>query len=361
MLLLFSALLLAGPPQQLRDGLKWLQVDLYEQSPEDQAEWEANRYAANAVRLDLASVTLQELYSVQEAQANLHALPWLTFHLDARDDNTREARVTRFDADLFFRVAPFLWLAASGSPDILKDRGALGVGALLLSSDARRYLALRAVDDRPFYNGKNGIGAHRDDLVFRGLAEGRWEQGRASVWVRADLGTPSVIHLPAAQLEADERNDLDAHLRFAGPAALDLRVTARALQSADAVSSLRQGFVFARAAALVPLHPRWKLRLTALGVRELSRGVADSGPFSLSRSDAGVRGAALFSFTDEVRAEGGYAVVNTWLPGDVSWTDKLFISARYAPSARAYLRFLISKELHGGNFGGMNGELGVRF
>ena len=71
--------------------------------------------------LDLGSVTLKELFAVQEAQANLRATPWLGFHLDVQDDGTREAEVARFAADVLFRVAKGVEIGVSGTPDVVKQ------------------------------------------------------------------------------------------------------------------------------------------------------------------------------------------------------------------------------------------------
>jgi hypothetical protein len=360
----------AAPPDELFDTLKWIHYDLYDQAPEDQARWEANRYTGQAVRLVLGSVTEQELFSVQEAQLNLRPLPWFSFHFDLRDDNTREVEVARFQGDMLFRLAPGFEVSISGSPDAWKDRGALGLGALFISADRARYLAVRLLDDRPLYNGKNREGGVRESLVFRAQSEGRWARDKLSAWMRADLATPSEIHYPDAppegvQAQGEQRSDVETHLRWEGAGAIDLRVTGRRIDR-DSVaqlvpSLLRRGFVFARGAALWPLGPRWKIRLTALGAAENARGLQ----WQFSRHDAGLRAGAVFAPVEALYFEAGYAAALSLqnLDGADSgtWADKSYLQCRWAPSARVHLRLLVSRRIFSGGFFGMNGELGVIF
>lgn len=372
MVVLVAAAARASPPEELYDPVKTIEYDLYDFSPEDQAAWEASRYAGNAARLNLGSVTLKELFAVQQLQGNLRAAPWLLFHLDVHDDRTREAEVARFSADAFFRVAPGLELAASGSPDLRKQDSALGAAALLTSPDRARYAMVRVLADRtPFEDG----GARRDRIVWRAQTEARWAQGAFSGWLRADLGTPDAISYalaPASGIEAtsEQRSDVDAHLRWAvGRAAAGLRVTARRLDSSRngprSDFSLRRGFGYLRAYLLAPILPRLQVRGVALGWAEKARGADLDGSYTFHRWDAGGRLGAVFIPQDEWKIEAGYALVHSAqrTAGAVESRigDKIYGSAQWLPSERVRLRFLISKEIASGNFGGMNGELGVLF
>jgi hypothetical protein len=386
----------AAPPDELFDPLKAIEYDLYDFAPEDQALWEASRYSAHAVRIDLGSVTLKELFAVQEAQANLRAASWLGFHLDVQDDGTREAEVSRFAADVLFRVAPGVEVGVSGTPDVVKQDTALGGAILLTSSDRTRYAVLRLLDDAAFFNLQNPSGAHRDSAALRAQAEARWETGPWSFWLRADLGTPLEVRFASAppqgvQATSDQRSDVDLHLRWSeGRSSLGIRFTGRRLDFArteqNQESALRRGFGYARAYALVPLAPRLQLRAVALGWGERARGRDSGTAYELSRWDFGARVGAVWAPADEWRLEGGYVRLHSaqeltvpmpLLPGAPPgpvvvnlgpvresldrWGDKAYAGVRWQPRDRVILRFLLSHQVTTGTFGGFTGGFEVIF
>jgi len=363
----------AEPPDELFDPLKAIEYDLYDFTPEEQALWEESRWSANAARLDLGSVTLKELFAVQELQANVRALPWLAFHLDVQDDRTREAEVARLSADVLFQIAPGLELAVSGTPDVVKQDSAIGLGVVLTSSDRTRYAVLRILDDAAFFNLQNPDGAHRDSPVWRAQAEARWATGPFSAWGRTDLGTNSSVRFGLApgqgvRATSDQRSDLEAHVRWAeGGAAAGLRVTARRLDTAQTTqeqqSALRRGFAYARAYLLAPVLPRLALRAGALGWREKARGTSGGSGYDLSRWDLGGRLGALFRPDENWAFEAGYARVYSAqeLSGTRldQWADKAYGSVRWAPRERVRLFFLVSHQVTTGDFGGFNGGFQV--
>ncbi|HYZ90112.1 MAG TPA: hypothetical protein VE620_12510 [Myxococcales bacterium] len=383
----------AAPPAELFDPLKSIEYDLYDFAPEDQALWEASRYSAHGVRVDLGSVTLKELFAVQEAQANLQAASWLGFHLDVQDDGTREAEVSRFAADVLFRVAPGVEVGVSGAPDVVKQDTALGGAILLTSRDRTRYAVVRVLDDAALFNLQNPSGAHRDSTALRAQTEARWESGAWSSWLRADLGTPLEVRYPAAppqglQGASEQRSDLDAHLRWAeGRTAAGIRFTGRRLDFArtQAVqeSALRRGFGYGRAYLLFPLTSQVQLRAVALGWGERARGRDADGPYEFSRWDFGGRAGAVWAPGEEWRLEAGYVRVHSAQdltvpapslpPGPTTvnlspvrthfdeWGDKAYGSVRWQPRDRVILRFLLSHEVSTGRFGGFNGGLEVIF
>jgi len=364
----------AAPPDELFDPLKAIEYDLYDFAPEEQAAWEASRYAANAVRLDLGSVTLEELFAIQQAQANLRALSWLGFHLDVQDDRTREAEVARFSADMLFRLVPGLELAVSGTPDVVKQDSAVGGALLLTSEDRTRYALVRLLDDAAFFNLQNPSGARRDSPVWRAQAEARWAAGALSAWARADLGTKSDVHFPSAppqgvQRTSDERSDIEAHLRWAqGGTAAGLRVTARRLDFARTEQerdfALRRGFAYARAYLLAPVLPGLAVRAVLLGWREQAHGFDGGSPYRFSRWDLGGRAGAVWT-PGEWTFEGGYSRLHSAQDLDGAalgqWADKVYGTARWAPRERVRLHFLISHQVTTGDFGGFNGGLEVIF
>src|SRR5258707_2731101 len=69
--LLIGRTALAQSTNELFDVIKFLQYDIYDYRPEEQAAWEESRYSKQALRVDLGSVTLKELFAIAEAQANL--------------------------------------------------------------------------------------------------------------------------------------------------------------------------------------------------------------------------------------------------------------------------------------------------
>jgi len=365
----------AAPPDELFDPLKAIEYDLYDFAPEEQAGWEASRYAANAVRLDLGSVTLKELFAVQEAQANLRALPWLGFHLDVQGDRTREAEVARFSADVLLRVAPGVELAVSGTPDVVKQDSAIGGALLLTSSDRARYAVVRLLDDAAFFNLQNPSGARRDAPVWRAQAEARWADGPFSAWGRADLGTANEVRYASAQPQgvqatSDQRSDVEAHLRWAERGfAAGLRLSARRLDTArtaqGAETALRRGFAYARAYLLAKVLPRLALRAVALGWRERARGLDAGARYQVSRSDLGARLGAVWTPGEEWIFEAGYVRVHSAQDRDGApldqWGDKAYGTARWSPRARVHLHFLISHQVTTGAFGGFSGGLEVLF
>ncbi|MFL5312849.1 MAG: hypothetical protein ACJ79H_20650 [Myxococcales bacterium] len=365
----------AAPPDELFDPLKAIEYDLYDFAPEEHAAWEASRYVDNAVRLDLGSVTLKELFAVQEAQANLRALPWLGFHLDVQDDRTREAEVARFSADVLLRVAPGVELAVSGTPDVVKQDSAIGGALLLTSADRSRYAIVRLLDDAAFFNLQNPSGARRDAPVWRAQAEARWAEGPFSAWARADLGTANEVRYAAAPPEAvqatsDQRSDLEGHLRWAAQGfAAGIRLSARRLDTARTAQSsetaLRRGFVYARGYLLAKVSPRLALRAVALGWRERARGLDAGVRYALSRWDLGARLGAVWTAGEEWVVEGGYVRLHSAQDLDGAsidqWGDKAYGTVRWAPRARVRLHFLISHQVTTGGFGGFNGGLEVIF
>jgi hypothetical protein len=311
----------AVPPEELFDPLKSIEYDLYDFAPEDQAIWEASRYSAHAVRLDLGSVTLKELFAIQEAQANLRATPWLGF------------------------------------------------------SDRTRYAVVRLLDDAAFFNLQNPSGAHRDSPVLRAQAESRWQAGPSSLWLRADLGTSSAIRFPSAppqgvQATSDQRSEVDAHLRWSeGSSSAGIRFTARRLDRARTEqgreSALRRGLGFARAYFLLPVLPRLQIRGVALGWGEQARGLDAGAPYQLTRWDFGGRLGAVWAPEEHWRVEGGYVRVHSAQTFEsVStgrWGDKAYTTVRWQPRDRVILRFLISHQVTTGAFGGFDGGFEVIF
>src|SRR5258707_4229863 len=163
--LLICRAALAQSTNELFDVIKFLEYDIYDYRPEEQAAWEEFRYSKQALRVDLGSVTLKELFAIAEAHANFRPVPWLGAHVDLEDFRTREQEVTRLSVDFSFRTLPWLELLATGSPALRKDEGALGLGAMAASADRTQYAVLRLLDDAPFFNGKNPEGGVRDSTV----------------------------------------------------------------------------------------------------------------------------------------------------------------------------------------------------
>ena len=366
---------------ELFDPLKFIEYDLYDYSPEEQAAWEASRYAQQAIRLDLASVTLNELFSIEEAQVNLRPTPWLGFHLDAEDYRTREQEVTRLLADLSFRVLPWLELLASGGPGLRKDQGALGVGAMAASADRKQYAVLRLLDDAPFFNGPNPEGGVRESAVWRVEAELRGSRNGFSAWLRADLGTKSEVRFASpAQLQANQRNDAAFHLRWE-PArwarregGFGIRGVLRFLDNdrteLEVRNQLRRTLGYARIYATVPLSELFRVYSVLLLASDQGRGFDVGAPFTFSRWDVGIRGGTTLDL-GPFRLDAGYAALRSHreIQGDPSWSglspvgygDKAYLSAQWRPRKNIYLKFLISHQVFTGSFGGLNGSLGAIF
>ena len=283
--------------------------------------------------------------------------------------------MSRFAADVLFRVAPGVEVGVSGSPDVVKQDSAIGGAVLFTSPDRTRYAVVRLLDDAAFFNLQNPSGAHRDSPVLRGQAEARWEAGPWSLWLRADLGTNSAIRFASAppqgvQATSDQRSDVDAHLRWAeGRSSAGIRFTARRLDRARTEqgqeSALRRGLGYARAYFLLPVLPRLQIRAVALGWGEQARGRDAGAPYELSRWDFGGRVGAVWAPEEHWRFEGGYVRVHSAQTFEsVStghWGDKAYTTVRWQPRDRVILRFLISHQVTTGAFGGFDGGFEVIF
>jgi len=372
---------LAQATGEVFDTLKFIEYDLYDYSPEEQAAWEASRYAQQAIRLNLGSVTLKELYSTEEAQVNLRPTPWLGLHLDVEDFRTREQEVTQLLLDFSFRVLPWLELLATGSPGLRKDEGALGVGLLAASADRKQYAVLRLLDDAPFFNGRNPDGGVRDSAVWRVQAEARGSRGGLSAWLRADLGTKSEVRFAApAQLEANQRNDAAFHLRWepAGWARREggfgvrgiLRLLDNGRTELEVRNQLRRTLGYARIYVTVPLSDVFRVYSILLLASDQGRGFGAGLPFTFSRWDIGLRGGTTVDL-GMFRLDAGYAAMRSHreIQGDPAWSglspvgygDKVYLSAQWRPRKNIYLKFLISHQVFTGSFGGLNGSLGAIF
>ena len=381
----------AQVPALLFDALDLIHEDLYDFAPEEQAEWEASRYSAGALRLNDGSATPKEVLAELDGQANVRPLPWLGFHFDLRDDRTRQAEVARFSADLLVRASSWLEVGASGSPDVLKDQSAWGGVLLAHSEDRKLYAVIRLLQDRPLYNLKNLEGGRRDGVPLRAQLEARGELGPASVWVRADTGSPSRIAYPlalpsAVQAAEGQRSDLDLHFRYrleggglgCAGCGLGLRVSARSLDndvtSHQVRNQLRLGLVRTRASALLRLGAaaagELRMRAVLLWGEERARGLASGDGYTVVRHDVGGRLAGVWS-RGPLEAEAGWAALTSVQrfagaasPGPfdaVTPVDKVYLLARLRLSPRATVRLLASHQLVTGRFAGFGGSLLVIF
>jgi len=374
----------AGPPIAIFDKSNFLHQDLYDYSPEQQAAWEASRYSQQALRIDLGSISLREVWAIEEAQANLRPVPWFAVHLDLQDDRTREEELSGLSADVAFRVAPRLELIATGNPDIRKDRGALGLGAMIASDDHTQYAVARVTDDSPFFNSTNPRGGVRNSSQWRVQSEVRAASQGFSGWLKLDWGSAVGIRYPADQrspsAEGGQRAELHFHLRWV-PAAwmgsdggCGLRGTFRLLSSdrTDLVgqTSLRRVIAFGRAYAMVPLRAGFSLYAVLLGASDRGYGRDADLPFTYVRWDLGARASLVKDF-HPLRVELGYSAMRTQRavhplpdPADLlesEVADKAYGSIEWHPRRNIYLRFLISHQVVSGNFAGMNGLLGAIF
>jgi hypothetical protein len=366
-------------PAELFNNLKFIHYDLYDFRPEDQALWEASRYAQNALWVNVGSVALKEAFVIDEAHVNLQPASWIGFHADLTDYRPLEAEVGRLSADAQLHLTPTFSLLATGSPDVLKDQGALGIGAMLNSRDRTQYAVLRLIDDRPFFNGKNFDNGQRDTAVYRLQTEMRWSMAGASAWLRADLGTPSNIHYPVGlasgrTAEVEQRSDVEFHLRWTNSAggAIGLRGMLRVLENSrtefEMRTQLRRALAYGRAYAVVPVVRHLQAYAVLLAANDQGHGLdADKG-YQYHRWDLGLRAAGVVDVGD-FSFEGAFAVIRSErslsgvdvLPlAPISWADKLSASVKWSPSPTAFIRLLISHEITG-RFGGMNFAAGIIF
>jgi hypothetical protein len=373
---------LAQAPNELFDVIKFLEYDIYDYRPEEQAAWEEFRYSKQAVRVNLGSVTLKELFAIAEAQANLRPVPWLGSHVDLVDFRTREQEVTRLLVDFSFRTLPWLELLATGSPALRKDEGALGLGAMAASADRTQYAVLRLLDDAPFFNGKNPEGGVRDSAVWRLQSELRGSVKGLSGWLRADLGGKTTIRYQAGPLQsqANQRNDLEFHLRWVPPSwssregGIGVRGTLRFLDNdrtdLSVREQIRRTLGFARAYATLPISAVVRVYSVLLLVSDRGRGFDLGQPFTFSRWDVGIRAGSTVDL-GPFRLDGGYAVLRSQREvqggssfeglSPVAYGDKIYVSAQWNPRKNIFLKFLVSHQIFSGSFGGFNGSLGAIF
>jgi hypothetical protein len=272
----------------------------------------------------------------------------------------------------------------TGSPDVRKDQGAIGLGALIASDDHTQYAVARVTDDSPFFNARNSRGGIRSSSQWRVQSEARAAGRGFSGWLKLDWGSAVDIRYPDDQqspsAEGGQRAELDFHLRWV-PAAwtgsdggFGLRGSFRLLSNdhtdPGGQTSLRRAVAFGRAYAMVPLPAGFSLYAVLLGASDRGYGRDADLPFTYSRWDLGARGSLVKDF-HPLRLELGYSAVRTHrdvhprpdsadlLESEVA--DKAYGSIEWHPRRNIYLRFLISHQVVSGKFGGMNGLLGAIF
>jgi len=346
----------ADPPAALLDGLRHLHADLLDFDPADQAAWEASRYRRHALRAAAGNAAPRERAWALSGHANLEPTGWLLFRLDARDERTPDAELSRLGADMLFRVAPGLEVGVSGSPDVLKDRGAWGLAALHRSKDGARFLAVRVLQERPLYDQKNFEGGRRDGEQWRGQLEARWAAGDGSIWLRLDGGNAARFSFPAGDASSEQRSEADLHLRWG---AVGVRVAGRR-QDGERASALgrdgmRRGSVVARPYASLRFAAL-TLRATGLWAEERAVGFDAGRRFEVSRRDLGARLGALFERGPASLEIGhGIAVSGGRL------AEEAHLAARFRFGDRAHLRLLGSRQLASGAFGGLGGSFEAVF
>jgi hypothetical protein len=362
----------------LDDPMFYLHEDTYQLTPRRLTQWEAGQLAQRGIAwIDLGSIEGGGYDAVERGVVNLDLASRFSFHGDLRNDRDPRGRVTRAVADLLVRVAPGLWLGASGVPAARKQDYGVGGSVLLVSESRRQYLLARVVADQFLYNRTNVDGGTRASPVLHVQAQARWEEGAWSVAGAVDATTESETRFPGAPLvtfEADSRRELSLHGRYAIrtlelDARLDVLRTHQARTQVGASSALRQTVATLRLDGLLPplAGTGWRPRF---GVRALTgEGLGDSDgvPFSITRREPAARvaaqredGNALWELgyvlaLPVLRRTGGGPALDT-----APYEDKLYGSCDLSLGPVS-LRALLSWEIRNARFGGANANVLMRF
>jgi hypothetical protein len=356
----------------------YLHQDTYQPTPRRLAQWEAGQLAQGGnAWIDLGSIEGGGYDAVERGVVNLDLASRFSLHGELRNDRDPQGRVTRAVADLLVRVAPGLWLGASGVPAARKQDYGVGGSVLLASASRRRYLLARVVADQFLYNRTNVDGGTRASPVLHVQAQGRWEEGAWSVALGLDATTESETSFPGAPLvtfEATSRRELLLHARYAAPeleldARLDVLRTHDARTQLGASSALRQRVATLRLEALLPplAGTRWRPRLGARMLTGEALGDRGGAAYSLTRREPGARIAAQ-------REEGpalwelGYALALPVLRRTdggstlemAPYQDKLYGSCDLSLGPVSF-RALLSWEVRNARFGGANANVLMQF
>jgi len=366
-------------PSSLLDGHKYLQADVYDLVPARRAQWELERYASNGIWIGLGSYNQHEFDAVERGTINLPLSSWLLLHGDARNDRDRDTAVQHVVFDALFRVRPWLWLGASGSPAVpasQKDTYAIGASLLVADSERRRYLMVRLVLDSFFFNRVNLENAVRLSTVYHPEVEARWSSGGWSFYGLLDLTSPSQILTPTSEgtrRRASSRLELQAHARYRregweADARFDL-LSSNQEQSTDAArSGIRRVVTTTRLDALwaVPSLPSSvRLRVGTRFLTESVRGTGDDG-YRLSRIEGAARVAGVWE-QGRNAAEIGYQATMAHLSfaryaiSATPYEDRLYGYWEYSFDPRFHLRAMLTWDVSHGHFGGGNGVFLAQF
>ena len=374
----------ASPPEELGDPIKYLHQSVYDFTPERRAEWEASRFTANGILLNLGSVTTKEFDAVERGQVNVAFTDWLDLHADLRNDRDRQGSVQRLVIDLLAQVKPGLWFGVSGSPAARKEQYSLGGSLLFASPDRAHYALLRLVADQFLYNQLNLEGGTRASPVLHAQAEARFTAGALSLYGLVDLTTLGDISFTSELVSrrVSQRSEGQLHARFTTPALeVDGRLDVAMLRDESVQlalhSGLRRTLTTLRAQALVAPEAllgsgeppgNFRLRFELRGAAEEAIGDDEGLPYRYSRLEPGMR-AGLFWRGQEHQAEVGYAwaAASQQLAGDAAdydartWQDKAYGFYEYSFSDRVHLRVLAAWEFANHHFGGGNGSFVALF
>jgi len=355
----------------LDDPMFYLDDDTYQLTPRRLSQWEAGQLAqpGNAW-IDLGSIEGGGYDAIERGVLNLDLASRFSLHAELRNDRDPQGRVTRAVADLLVRVAPGLWLGASGVPAARKQDYGVGGSVLLASASRRRYLLARLVADQFLYNRTNLDGGTRASPVLHAQAQGRWEEGAWSATFALDATTESETSFPGAPLvtfEAGSRRELSLHGRYAAPALeldarLDVLRTHEARTQLGAPSALRQTVATLRLDALLrPIAGTgWRPRLGVRALTGEARGDENGVPYTITRREPGARiaaqredGNALWELgyalaLPVLRRTGGGPALDT-----APYQDKLY-GACDVSLGPVSLRALLSWEVRNARLGGAN-------
>ena len=362
----------------LDDPMFYLHEDTYQLTPRRLAQWEAGQIAQRGIAwIDLGSIEGGGYDAVERGVVNLGLASRFSLHGELRNDRDPRGRVTRAVADLLVRVAPGLWLGASGVPAARKQDYGVGGSVLLVSESRRRYLLARVVADQFLYNRTNLDGGTRASPVLHVQAQARWEEGAWSVRGALDATTESETSFPGAPLvtfEAGSRRELSVHGRYAIPrleldARLDVLRTHEARTQVGASSALRQTVAALRLEGLLPplAGTGWRPRLGVRALTGEALGDSDGVPFSITRREPAARVAAqredgnalwelgyVFALPVLRRTGGGPALDRA------PYEDKLYGSCDLSLGPVSF-RALLSWEIRNARFGGANANVLMRF
>ncbi len=366
--------------QEVNDGQfdQLLEIHLldYSVDPRWAADWVARRYSGSGLLGAYGSISSRQLFVDSDVALNFfpHERFQLRYEWNAYQDKRFDVSEQRLDA--LWYPAPRWAIVFSVWPTFQKEEAEGGLGFRIGTPKGTRYLVVRAVNERLFWNGKTASDVRFTRAPLRIVADGSFDRGRYRLGGSVDYGLhyEAVEETPGAAVPS---RAVRGHQRFANAAAerssnawtIGLRLTLGSLarrqeQSAGIVYDLDR-----RYGRLVVNGRREMKKWTVLGkagfAYQRDRFSSPSDPSGTYMMRALVLGAeGSWRLGQRLDLRGGYTG-NFWRGertasggatlsprDDDTYADKIHGRALYTFRPQMSFELLLSQTLGGSRFGG---------